>query len=42
VIVIKDPKDSKERLLPFVDQTILDVNIADKTMLVDWPIEWDE
>ena len=42
VIVIKDPKDGKERLLPFVDQTILDVNIADKTILVDWPIEWDD
>jgi hypothetical protein len=25
-----------------VDQTILDVNIADKTILVDWPIEWDD
>jgi 16S rRNA processing protein RimM len=42
VIVVKDPKDGKERLLPFVDQTILDVSIAEKTMSVDWPIEWDE
>lgn len=42
VIVVKDPQDGKERLLPFVDQTILDVNLAQKTMLVDWPIEWDE
>lgn len=42
VIVVKDPKDGKERLLPFVDQTILEVSIAEKTMLVDWPIEWDE
>lgn len=42
VIVVKDPKDGKERLLPFVDQTILEVDLAQKTMLVDWPIEWDE
>jgi 16S rRNA processing protein RimM len=42
VIVVKDLKDGKERLLPFVDQTILEVSIAEKTMLVDWPIEWDE
>jgi 16S rRNA processing protein RimM len=42
VIVVKDPKDGKERLLPFVDQTIVEVSIAEKTMLVDWPIEWDE
>ena len=42
VIVVKDPKDGKERLLPFVDQTILEVDLAQKTMLVDWPIEWDD
>jgi 16S rRNA processing protein RimM len=42
VIVVKDPKDGKERLLPFVDQTILEVSLAEKTMTVDWPIEWDE
>ena len=42
VIVVKDPKDGKERLLPFVDQTILEVDLAQKTMLVDWPTEWDE
>jgi len=42
VIVVKDPKDGKERLLPFVDQAILEVDLAQKTMLVDWPIEWDE
>ena len=42
VIVVKDPKNGKERLLPFVDQTILEVDLAQKTMLVDWPTEWDE
>jgi 16S rRNA processing protein RimM len=42
VIVIKDTKDGKERLLPFVDQTVLDVSLANKSMLVDWPIEWDD
>lgn len=42
VIVVKDPKGGKERLLPFVDQTILEVSLAEKTMSVDWPIEWDE
>jgi ribosomal 30S subunit maturation factor RimM len=28
--------------LPFVDQTVLEVDLAQKTMLVDWPTEWDE
>jgi ribosomal 30S subunit maturation factor RimM len=28
--------------LPFVEQTILDVDLVQKTMLVEWPIEWDE
>jgi 16S rRNA processing protein RimM len=42
VIVVKNSGDGKERLLPFVDQTILDVSIAEKTMSVDWPVEWDE
>jgi len=42
VIVVKDPSNGKERLLPFVDQTILEVDLAQKTMLVDWPLEWDE
>jgi 16S rRNA processing protein RimM len=44
VIVVKSSKEngSKERLLPFVDQVVIDVDIQGKTMLVDWLVEWDE
>lgn len=42
VIVVKELVLNKERLLPFVEQTILDVDLVQKTMLVEWPIEWDE
>lgn len=43
VIVVKSSKEngSIERLLPFVDQVVIDVDIKGKTMLVDWLVEWD-
>jgi 16S rRNA processing protein RimM len=42
VIVVKDAETGKERLIPFVGQAILDVNLKEKTLKVDWPIDWDE
>ena len=33
VIVVKG---ETERLIPFTEQTVIDVNVAQKTMLVDW------
>ncbi|MFA6179457.1 MAG: ribosome maturation factor RimM [Candidatus Methylopumilus sp.] len=40
VIVVKDPTDGRERLIPFIDQVVLDVSLADKRMLVDWDAEF--
>jgi 16S rRNA processing protein RimM len=42
VIVVsgKEVAESRERLIPFTAQTILDVNIEAKTMLVDWDAEF--
>lgn len=34
-------KAERERLLPFIDQVVLKVDLEAKTMLVDWPVEWD-
>ena len=34
-------KAERERLLPFIAQVVLGVDLEVKTMLVDWPIEWD-
>ncbi len=42
VIVIKDASSGKERLIPFSAQSVLNVDLAGKTMLVDWPVEWDD
>jgi 16S rRNA processing protein RimM len=33
-------KAERERLLPFIDQVVLEVDLEAKTMLVDWPAEW--
>jgi 16S rRNA processing protein RimM len=41
VIVVKEAGQSgQERLLPFIDQVILEVDIEAKTMLVDWDAEF--
>lgn len=40
VVSSKDGAESRERLIPFTAQTILDVNIEAKTMLVDWDAEF--
>lgn len=34
-------KGDKERLIPFIDQVVLQVDLDAKTMVLDWPIEWD-
>jgi 16S rRNA processing protein RimM len=43
VIVVQSSKEQGniERLLPFVEQVVIDVDIQGKTMLVDWLAEWD-
>jgi 16S rRNA processing protein RimM len=44
VMVVKQTESKqaeKERLLPFIDQVVLEVDTEAKTMLVDWPAEWD-
>ncbi|MES2547078.1 MAG: ribosome maturation factor RimM [Pseudomonadota bacterium] len=40
VVSSKDGAESRERLIPFTAQTILDVNLEAKTMLVDWDAEF--
>lgn len=41
VIVVKEiGKTGQERLLPFIDQVILEVDMKAKTMLVDWDAEF--
>jgi len=40
VIVVKDPTDGRERLIPFIDQVVINVSLADKKMLVDWDAEF--
>ena len=41
VIVVKQAaRDGQERLLPFIDQVILEVDLEAKTMLVDWDAEF--
>ncbi len=37
VIVVKG---ERERLIPFIDQTVLEVDLAGKRMLVDWDTEF--
>lgn len=39
VVVVK--KDKKERLLPFVDQVIKEVNLKQGVLVVDWLEAWD-
>ncbi|GHU04725.1 ribosome maturation factor RimM [Betaproteobacteria bacterium] len=33
-------KESKERLLPFVDAVVREVNVAERRILVDWEADW--
>ena len=33
-------KGNRERLIPFIDQVVLEVDLAAKTMLVDWDAEF--
>lgn len=40
VVSSKDGVESRERLIPFTAQTILDVNLKAKTMLVDWDADF--
>ena len=40
VIVAKNAADGRERLIPFIDQVVIDVNLAEKKMLVDWDAEF--
>ncbi|HSH71913.1 MAG TPA: ribosome maturation factor RimM [Methylophilaceae bacterium] len=40
VIVVKDVADGRERLIPFIDQVVIEVSLADKKMLVDWDAEF--
>jgi 16S rRNA processing protein RimM len=43
VIVVKDVAKSEsgqERLIPYIAQVILEVNMAEKTMLVDWDADF--
>lgn len=42
VLVVKQAKESgdRERLIPFIDQVVLEVDLAAKIMLVDWDAEF--
>ena len=40
VVSSKEGTESRERLIPFTAQTILNVNLEAKTMLVDWDAEF--
>lgn len=40
IVVGEAGTDSRERLIPFTAQTILDVDLAAKTMLVDWDADF--
>ena len=40
VLVVKEEEKSQERLIPFIDAVILEVDIKAKTMLVDWDAEF--
>ncbi len=42
VLVIKSSAaGSKERLIPFIDQVVLEVDAAKRSIVLDWPLEWD-
>lgn len=40
VVSSKEGIESRERLIPFTAQTIIDVNVEAKTMLVDWDADF--
>jgi 16S rRNA processing protein RimM len=43
VLVVRgddDSMDRKERLIPFIDQTVLDVNLTTRLIQVDWDPEF--
>jgi len=41
VIVVKQADSDRQRLLPFVAQTVQDVDMQKRIVTVDWLIEWD-
>lgn len=41
VLVVQDTQSKQQRLLPFVAQTVLEVNSAERLVTVDWLLEWD-
>jgi 16S rRNA processing protein RimM len=44
VLVVKQEiagQRSRERLIPFISQVVLEVDIAGKTMLVDWDADFE-
>ena len=42
VLVIEDRGDNRDRLIPFVDQYVLEVDIDAQRITVDWPAAYDE
>jgi len=41
VLVVEDSTQKKQRLLPFVAQTVIEVNTTTGVVTVDWLAEWD-
>ena len=41
VLVVKDEAHQKQRLLPFIAQTVIEVNKATAVVTVDWLPDWD-
>jgi 16S rRNA processing protein RimM len=39
-VVGEEGKEGKERLLPFVNAVVREVNIAERRILVDWEADW--
>lgn len=40
VLVVKEENKSQERLLPFIASVVLEVDLVEKTMLVDWDADF--
>lgn len=41
IVVRQDGPGGQERLLPFIDHVVIEVDLEARAMLVDWPVEWD-
>jgi 16S rRNA processing protein RimM len=41
IVMRQDGPGGQERLLPFIDHVVMEVDLETRTMLVDWPVEWD-